>query len=146
MLARQSNTNRAKNFIRLIADGNGVGKNYTTRLFAGQQEDQFGEGHVIPYEEFPNLALVKTYNVNAQTPDSAPTAGAMNTGVKQIFNTINLDPEAAIHEDCATEEGSRLKTFAETMTEAGKSVDAVSTARITHSTTGAVYAKTASRD
>ncbi len=89
---------------------------------------------------------MKTYNVNAQTPDSAPTAGAMNTGVKQVFNTINLDPEAAIHEDCATEAGNELTTLAEMLAAEGKSVGVVSTARITHATPAAVYAKTASRD
>ena len=67
----------------------------------------------------------------------------MNTGVKQVFNTINLDPEGAVHEDCSTEAGNRLTTFAELMSGAGKSVGVVSTARITHATPAAVCAKTA---
>ncbi|SOH93144.1 Alkaline phosphatase [Monaibacterium marinum] len=58
--------------------------------------------HVSPYEAVPNLALVKTYNINAQTPDSAPTAGAMNTGVEQRLNLINLG-ENAVHDDCSTQ-------------------------------------------
>jgi alkaline phosphatase len=76
MLARQPNTGRAKNVILLIADGNGVGTNHAIRLFEGQETGKLGEEHVLSYETFPNLALVKTYNINAQTPDSAPTAGA----------------------------------------------------------------------
>ena len=87
-LARQPITSRAKNVILMIADGNGVGTNYAVRLFDGQQKGMLGEENVLPYETFPYLALVKTYNINAQTPDSAPTAGAMNTGVKQRFNLI----------------------------------------------------------
>ena len=75
MMARQPNTNRAKNVILLIADGNGVGTNYATRVFQGQENGGFGDEHVQPHEAFPYLALVKTYNLNAQTPDSAPTAG-----------------------------------------------------------------------
>ncbi|POF28521.1 alkaline phosphatase [Roseibium marinum] len=146
VLDRQPNTNRAKNVILLIADGNGVGTNYATRLFDGQQKGMMGEENVLPYEtpEFYS-ALVKTYNINAQTPDSAPTAGSMNTGVKQRFNLINLG-ENAIHEDCSTVEGNELALFSELMTDAGKSVGVVSTARITHATPAAVYAKTANRN
>ncbi|MCF3935495.1 alkaline phosphatase [Acuticoccus sp. M5D2P5] len=145
-LARQPNTNRAKNVILFVADGNGVGTNYALRVFAGQEEGKLGEEHVLPYETFPNLALVKTYNVNAQTPDSAPTAGSMNTGVKQVFNTINLDPDGAIHDECASEAGNELKTFAEMVSDEGKSVGIISTARLTHATPAAVYAKTANRN
>ncbi len=145
-LAQQPVTTKAKNVILFVADGLGVGTNYATRIFAGQQEGKLGEEHVLPYETFPYLALVKTYNVNAQTPDSAPTAGSMNTGVKQVFNTINLAPEGAVHDECATEADNRLTTFAEMMSGAGKSVGVVSTARITHATPAAVYAKTANRN
>lgn len=98
-----------------------------------------------PQEAFPYLSLVKTYNINAQTPDSAPTAGAMNTCVTQRFNLINLG-ENAIHEDCSTEKPNELVLFSELMTEAGKSVGTVSTARLTHAAPAAVYAKTANRN
>ena len=145
-LARTPNTNTAKNVIVLVADGNGVGTNYATRLFMGQQNGALGEEWVLPYEtpEFYS-ALVKTYNINAQTPDSAPTAGALNTGVKQRFNLINLG-EDAIHDDCSTVEGNELTLFSEMVSEAGKSVGIVSTARLTHATPAAVYSKTANRN
>ncbi|EBA08406.1 alkaline phosphatase [Sagittula stellata] len=146
MLARQPNTGRAKNVIVFVADGNGVGTNYAVRLFDGQQKGLLGEENVLPYETTDwSSALVKTYNINAQTPDSAPTAGAMNTGVKQRFNLINLG-ENGVHGDCATEEGNRLTTFAEIVSGMDKSVGIVSTARITHATPAAVYAKTANRN
>ncbi|MGP6089105.1 alkaline phosphatase [Antarctobacter jejuensis] len=146
LIARQHNTGRAKNVIVLVADGNGVGTNYATRLFIGQQMGKLGEEHVLPYETTDwNAALVKTYNINAQTPDSAPTAGAMNTGVKQRFNLINLGGDA-IHDDCGTVAGNELTTFAEIVTDMDKSVGVVSTARLTHATPAAVYAKTANRN
>ncbi|MGX1097768.1 alkaline phosphatase [Amorphus sp. MBR-141] len=145
MASRQINTGKAKNVILFIADGNGIGTNYAVRLYDGQQKGMLGEENVLPYEAFPNVALVKTYNINAQTPDSAPTAGSMNTGVKQRFNTINLN-ENAIHEDCASEKGNGLTTFSEIASGEGKAVGVVSTARITHATPAAVYAKTANRD
>ena len=147
MMARQPNTSRAKNVIVLVADGNGVGTNYAVRLMDGQLKGMLGEENVLPYEtpEF-HSALVKTYNINAQTPDSAPTAGAMNTGVKQRFNLINLG-ENAIHDDCSTVAGNELTTFAEIVSgQMDKSVGIVSTARITHATPAAVYAKTANRN
>ncbi|MBE3639482.1 alkaline phosphatase [Mangrovicoccus algicola] len=144
-LAKQPNTNRAKNVILFVADGQGVTSNYMIRLWTGQQEGGLGDDYVQPQEAFPNLALVKTYNINAQTPDSAPTAGAMNTGVKQRFNLINLG-ENAIHDDCSTEAANELTLFSELMTEAGKSVGAVTSARLTHATPAAVYAKTANRN
>ncbi|WP_425051262.1 alkaline phosphatase [Psychromarinibacter sp. S121] len=140
------NENNAKNVILMVADGNGVGTNYATRLFVGQMEGGLGEDHVLPYET-PDFysALVKTYNINAQTPDSAPTAGAMNTGVKQRFNLINLGGDA-IHDDCSTVEGNELTLFSEIVTGMGKSVGIVSTARLTHATPAAVYSKTANRN
>ena len=146
LIARQANTGRAKNVILMIADGNGVGTNYATRLYVGQQKGKLGEEEVLPYET-PDYhsALVKTYNINAQTPDSAPTAGAMNTGVKQRFNLINLTGEA-IHDDCSTVAGNELTTFAEIVEGMGKSVGIVSTARLTHATPAAVYSKTANRN
>lgn len=58
-LAKKENTNRALNVILLISDGNGVGTNYASRLFAGQQEGGFGDEYMQPQETFPNLALVK---------------------------------------------------------------------------------------
>ena len=50
----------------MIADGNGVGSNYAIRLFRGQSTGGYGDEHVLPYEMMPHVALVKTYNVNAQ--------------------------------------------------------------------------------
>ena len=146
MVAQQPNTNTAKNVIVFVGDGNGVGTNYATRLFAGQQEGGLGDDYVLPYEqpEFSS-ALVKTYNLNAQTPDSAPTAGAMNSGIKQRFNLINLGPDA-ITQDCSTEDGNKLTLFSEIVADMGKSVGIVTTARVTHATPAAVYAKTAYRN
>ncbi|NIZ08014.1 alkaline phosphatase [Pseudooceanicola sp. HF7] len=144
-LALEPNTNKARNVILFVADGQGVATNYMIRLWSGQQDGGLGDDYVQPQEAFPNLALVKTYNINAQTPDSAPTAGAMNTGVKQRFNLINLGEEA-IHGDCSTEAPSELTLFSEIMTEAGKSVGTVSTARLTPATPAAVYAQTANRN
>ncbi len=142
-LAGEPNTNQAMNVILFVADGMGIGTNYGIRLYDGQQEGLLGEEHNLPHDLFRHSAIIKTYNINAQTPDSAPTAGAMNTGVKQVFNTINVD-ETAVYDDCSTEVPLRL--FSELVSDAGKSVGVVSSARITHATGAAVYAKTVNRN
>ena len=142
-VAYEPNTNPAKNIILFIADGMGVGTNYGIRLFEGQQMGLLGEEHNLPHDLFPHSSLIKTYNINAQTPDSAPTAGAMNTGVKQVFNTINLD-ETAIHDDCSSEVW--LDLFAEMVSEAGRSVGVVASPSLAHATPAAVYARTANRN
>lgn len=144
-LANQPNTGKAKNVILFTADGNGIGTNYAIRLFSGQQAGGLGDDYVQPQETFPNVALVKTYSSNGQTPDSAPTAAAMNSGVKTKNGMINILDTVAVS-DCAAGATAGTKTFAEIVTEMGKSVGVVSTARITHATPAAVYARTVNRD
>ena len=144
-LAVQPNTATAKNVILFTADGNGVGTNYAIRLFSGQQEGGLGDEYVQPHETFPHVALVKTYSSNGQTPDSAPTAMAMNSGVKGKNGMINIMDTVAV-EDCAAGADAGTKLFSEIATEMGKSVGVISTARISHATPAAVYARTVSRD
>lgn len=144
-LALQPITGKAKNVILFIADGQGVGTNYAIRLWSGQQAGGTGDDYVQPQETFPYGALMKTYTVNGQTPDSAPTAASMNTGVKQRNEMINIDGSVAAG-DCAGGKGHELTTFAEIVSGMGKSVGVVSTARITHATPAAAYAKTVHRD
>jgi alkaline phosphatase len=144
-MALQPITGTAKNVILFIADGQGVGTNYAIRLWSGQQAGGTGDDYVQPQETLPYGALIKTYTVNGQTPDSAPNAASMNTGIKQKNEVINIDPVVAAG-DCAGGQGHELTTFAEMMSEQGKSVGIVSTARITHATPAAVYSKTVHRD
>ncbi|MFD1795760.1 alkaline phosphatase [Paracoccus aurantiacus] len=144
-LENQPITTRAKNVILFVADGNGVGTNYAIRLFSGQQAGGLGDDYVQPQETFPNVALVKTYSSNGQTPDSAPTAMAMNSGVKGKNGMINIMDSVAVG-DCAAGAEAGTRTFAEIATDMGKSVGVVSTARITHATPAAVYARTVNRD
>lgn len=145
LMAIQPNTGRAKNVILFTADGNGVGTNYAIRLFSGQQEGGLGDDYQQPSEKFPHSALVKTYSTNGQTPDSAPTASAMNTGVKTKNDLINVSDATTVG-DCEAGLKNGLTTFAEIVSGMGKSVGVISTARLTHATPAAVYARTADRD
>jgi hypothetical protein len=60
-----------------------------------------GEEHKLAFEEFPYLSLVKTYSVNQQTSDSAPTMTAMVTGVKTEDGILSVD-EDVVHSDHTT--------------------------------------------
>ncbi len=144
-LAKTPNTTKAKNVIILISDGNGVGTNYASRIFAGQQDGGFGDEYIQPHEGFPNLALAKTYNVNAQTPDSAGTGTAMMTGVKTKAGVLGVN-ENVKRGECATITGNTVASFNEIMSDLGKATGIVSTARLTHATPAAAYSKSVDRN
>lgn len=145
-LERQPITGRAKNVILMVADGNGVGTNYATRVFQGQQAGGYGDENVMAKEKLPYLALAKTYNTNAQTPDSAGTAVAMNAGIKTKAGVIGVD-ETLRRSECADVEAASVPLLGEMLSaEMNKSVGIVSTARVTHATPAAVYAHAADRN
>lgn len=136
---------RAKNVILFIGDGMGISTVTAARIYAGQKQGQSGEEYVLPFETFDNVALVKTYNANAQVPDSAGTASAMNTGEKTNIGMLGYGA-AARGGDCASGKGLELPLVSEEAHAAGKAVGMVSTARITHATPAAVYARSVDRD
>jgi len=137
------NDSKAKNVILFIGDGMGVSTITAGRIFVGQEMGKTGEEHVLSFESFDNLALIKTYNTNAQVPDSAGTATAMMSGYKTNIGTINVEPEAEL-QGCGDIAGR--PTLAQTAHGAGKSVGIISTARITHATPAAMYGYADSRD
>ncbi len=134
----------AKNVILFVADGNGVTSNTAIRVYTGQKEGQAGESYVLSYEKFPYTGLIKTYNTNAQTADSAGTAAALMTGVKTKQGLINVD-EYMARKDCDATPNHIVKSLAETLKEEGRDVGIVSTARVTHATPSTVYAHSADR-
>ncbi len=136
---------KAKNVILLIADGNGVGTNTATRIWMGQQEGLYGEEYVLPQEHMPNIALAKTYNTNAQTPDSAGTGTAMQTGIKTKAGVLGVD-ESLTRGDCQHTANAAVASIGDFLATQGKSVGYVSTARITHATPASGYAKSADRN
>ncbi|MEJ2043493.1 MAG: alkaline phosphatase [Reinekea sp.] len=144
-LSVKPNKKTAKNIILFIADGNGVTSNTAIRIFNGQLQGQTGEEYVLSYEEFPHLALAKTYNINAQTPDSAGTATAFMSGVKTKAGVIGIDGEP-LRGDCKGAVGHEVVSVLELAEMAGKSTGVVTTARVTHATPAAAYAHSADRN
>lgn len=134
----------AKNVILFIGDGMGVSTVTAARIYAGQKQGQSGEEYVLPFENFDNVALVKTYNSNAQVPDSAGTASAMHTGVKTKIGVLGVGPEV-VAGNCESALANALPILGEQVTERGMALGIVSTARITHATPASVYARTPDR-
>ena len=136
---------KAKNVILFVGDGMGVSTVTAARILEGQMKGMQGEENNLSFDMFPFTGLAKTYNVDAQTPDSAGTMTAMMTGVKTDVGVIGVD-EDIVRGDCSTVAGNELVTALELSEIAGKSTGVISTARITHATPAATFAKSADRN
>lgn len=130
---------QARNVILFIGDGMGISTVTAMRILAGQLAGGSGEDHVLSFENFQNVALVKTYSSNQQVSDSAATATAILTGVKTKVGFIGLAPQAT-RGDCYSSRGAELKAILQMADEAGLSTGIVTTARITHGTPAAAFA------
>ncbi|BDY04701.1 alkaline phosphatase [Ferrimonas sp. YFM] len=145
--ARTADNHRgaAKNVILFVGDGMGISTVTAARILDGQMKGGLGEENNLSFDSFPYSGLVKTYNVDAQTPDSAGTMTALISGVKTDVGVIGVD-EDIIRGDYATVAGNELMSAVEMAEIAGMSTGVVSTARITHATPAATYAKSADRN
>ena len=65
----------AGNVVFFLGDGMGISTITTARIYAGQQLET-GEALDLAFDKFDNVALIKTYNVDAQVSDSAGTITA----------------------------------------------------------------------
>ncbi len=134
---------RAKNVILFIGDGMSVATVTAARIHEGQLRGENGEENTLSFEKLPYVALAKTYNTDAQTPDSAGTATALLTGVKTKIGVLGLD-ETVEEGKCGS--GNEVRTLLEMAEEKGLATGVISTARITHATPASTFAHAASRD
>lgn len=134
----------ARNVVLFVGDGMSLTTITAARILAGQQAGKAGEGHRLAFEDLPYTALAKTYNTNQQTPDSAGTMTAMATGVKTWAGAIAVDQRAA-RADCMSAEGRELVSILDLANAAGLATGIVTTARLTHATPAALFAKSAER-
>ncbi|NXH54572.1 PPBT protein, partial [Rhabdornis inornatus] len=139
------NQNVAKNLILFLGDGMGVSTVTAARILKGQLQHGQGEESLLEMDKFPFVALAKTYNTNAQVPDSAGTATAYLCGVKANEGTLGVS--AGVTRDrCNTTKGQEVTSILHWAKEAGKAVGIVTTTRVTHATPSAAYAHSANRD
>ncbi len=145
----RQNDNQAKNVILFVGDGMGISTITAARILEGQSKpnNRGGEENSLSFEQLPYLALSKTYSVNQQTPDSAPTMSAIMTGVKTNDGELSVGMAVARQEkSIAVINANKVKTLLEQAEEKGLSTGVVSTARITHATPAACYAHSSERD
>ncbi|KAM4016694.1 LOW QUALITY PROTEIN: alkaline phosphatase, tissue-nonspecific isozyme [Anomaloglossus baeobatrachus] len=135
----------ANNVIMFLGDGMGVPTVTATRILKGQLAGKPGEESVLEMDRFPYVALAKTYNTNAQVPDSAGTATAYLCGVKANEGTVGVNA-AAVRGLCNTTKGNEVTSILKWAKDAGKSVGVVTTTRVNHATPSAAYAHCVNRD
>jgi len=136
---------RKHNVILFLGDGMGISTVTAARIFAGQQKGQTGEEYSLSFEHFPDLALIKTYNTDAQVPDSAGTMSAIMTGHKTRMGHISVAASVA-HDACAAALKAPLPTLLEIAADQGFATGVISTARLTHATPAATYAHVPDRE
>ena len=106
------NNRRAKNVILFVGDGMGVSTVTAARILDGQLRGESGEENQLSFETLPFLALSKTYSVNQQTSDSAPTMSAMVTGIKTKDGLISVNHNV-VRGDYTTVAGNEVTTILE---------------------------------
>jgi alkaline phosphatase len=143
--AQSPKPNKARNVILFVGDGMGISTVSAARILEGQLRGATGEENRLSFERLPYVGLSKTYSVDGQTPDSAPTMTAMVAGIKTNQGVIGVT-QYARYNDCASASGQGVASILEIAEALGLATGIVSTARITHATPAATYAHTPNRD
>ncbi|KAM6152773.1 intestinal-type alkaline phosphatase-like [Erethizon dorsatum] len=135
----------ARNLILFLGDGMGVSMVTATRILKGQTQGQPGSEALLAMDQFPYMALSKTYNVDRQAPDSAGTATAYLCGVKTNFLIVGVNA-AARYNNCSTEKGNEVISVMFRAKKAGKSVGIVTTTTVQHASPAGAYSHTVNRN
>lgn len=90
-----------------------------TRILKGQLHHNTGEETRLEMDKFPFVALSKTYNTNAQVPDSAGTATAYLCGVKANEGTVGVSA-ATVRMQCNTTQGNEVTSILRWAKDAGE--------------------------
>ena len=136
---------KVKNVILFIGDGMGISTITAARIYEAQKRGETGEENQLSFEKFDNVALVKTYNTNAQVPDSAGTATAMHSGIKTRIGVLGIGPEAE-KGVCTDALAHPLPLLGEEVKQRGLALGIVTTTRLTHATPASVITRSADRD
>jgi alkaline phosphatase len=140
------NTGLARNVVVVVGDGMSLTTVAGARILKGQRAHRDGASSRLAWEAFPHIGLSKTYNVNSMVPDSAATAFAMFSGVKTNFYTMGYDSSIVKGSLESMMTARPVETVLEWAQAAGMRTGVVTTARVTHATPAALYARTAHRD
>lgn len=150
----------AKNVIFFLGDGMGPVTVTASRIY------KYGESGKLAMDTLGRTARVKTYSLDAQTTDSAPSMGAYMTGVKSRNEVVSMDGNtfaqgsfrpttdtsvtpnvsSAINNCPATGNGASVPTLLEQAIAKNKATGVVSTARLTHATPAVTYSHICNRN
>ncbi len=148
----------AKNVIFFLGDGMGPVTVTASRIY------KYGESGKLAMDTLGRTARVKTYSLDAQTTDSAPSMGAFMTGVKSRNEVVSMDGNtfaqgafaptkdattgvsSAVNNCPATGNGASVPTLLEQAISKSKATGVVSTARLTHATPAAAYSHICNRN
>ena len=147
----------AKNVIFFLGDGMGPVTVTASRIY------KYGEAGKLTMETLPRTVRIKTFSLDAQTTDSAPSMAAYMTGVKMRNEVLNMDgntfsksPSAdksvtpnvgnAVNNCPVAGNGTSVPTILEQAIAKGKASGVVTTARLTHATPAATYSHICHRD
>mgnify|MGYP001257101914 CR=1 FL=1 len=139
-----SNYVHSKSTILFLGDGMGITTITAARIYEGQAKGVDGESHSLSFENFDNVAFIKTYSADAQIPDSAGTMSAIMTGQKTRSGVISVGPEYD-RGDCESVLKDSRTTIIELAEKAGLKTGIITTARITDATPAATYAHASDR-
>ena len=138
-------TGKARNVILFLGDGMGFSTVTAARILEGQQRGQPGEENRLSFETLPYTGIIKTYNTNQQTPDSAGTMSALVTGIKTRAGVLSLD-QNVVRGSATSARDHVVPTIVELAERAGLATGVVTTASVTHATPGACYAHSPERN
>jgi alkaline phosphatase len=150
----------AKNVIFFLGDGMGPVTVTASRIY------KYGESGKLAMDTMGRTARVKTYSLDAQTTDSAPSMAAYMTGLKSRNEVLSMDGNTfaqgsfrpgtdtsvtpnvsnAVNNCPATGNGASVPTLLEQAIAKNKATGVVSTARLTHATPAATYAHICNRN
>ncbi|XP_065335187.1 alkaline phosphatase-like isoform X2 [Cloeon dipterum] len=152
-LHMRQNLQRAHNVVLFVGDGMGPNTITASRIYKEQHRttgrnnpQETPESMFLRFERFPHVALLKTYNVDKQVPDSAGTATALFCGVKTNFKTVGVDANVKLG-DCESslDPAFHVHSILKWAQDAGKRTGFVTNTRVTHATPAALYAHCAHR-
>ena len=143
----------ATNVIFFLGDGMGPTTVTASRIY------KYGEAGQLTMESLKRTARIKTYSLDGQTTDSAPSMAAYMTGVKMRNEVISMSADtqprdpvtkknytSGADSTCPAGNGTPATTLLELAKAAGKSVGAVTTTTVTHATPAATYAHICNRN
>ena len=123
-LNQKPNHGYAKNVILFIGDGMGISTITAARILEGQKQGHPGEENSLSWESFPHTAMIKVYNTNQQTPDSAGTMSAIMTGHKTKAYTFGYDQQVVRGDHTSVEDfegkSKKVPTLLERFEKEGK--------------------------